>query len=56
MILKKLGTLPVGNDEHYYTVKIAAMANTKMANLRSNAPKKLFVAYQCKQMKYVIIL
>ena len=56
MILKKVGTLPVGNDEHYYTVKIAAMANTKMTHLRSNAPKKLVVTYRCKQMKYLIIV
>lgn len=50
MILKEVGDLPVSNEEHYYMVKIASMANAKMINLRSNAPKKLITVHECKRM------
>ncbi|EJK51010.1 hypothetical protein THAOC_29865 [Thalassiosira oceanica] len=46
MILKEVGDLPVSNEEHYYMVKIASMANAKMINLRSNAPKKLITVHE----------
>ena len=52
MILQTLGDhLPAGNREHYYSVRIAAMVNTKMVNLRGNAPKKLVVVHKCEQLK-----